>query len=238
MSRRPNARELLLRKELRGEDDLVDEILDDPQGPSARLFEKVKPLNDNPFKRRYIEACLLASEDYARIADMLEMDEDVVFFYSKIYFNTEGLDRLDRLQLADVRNEEERSLRLWALTEGIEFIAWRLGKRADVTLPLDGLRQLFDTCLYKAKEAFFNSNVSKASQESTRWVKLSMDIARLIKAWATDGKEAQRDLEIRVREVVATFPSVDKFQDLFTDVQSKQAEVDVPIPSGEEEGSD
>lgn len=237
MSRRHNYREILLRKEQQGEDELVDDILSNPTGVNGVLFQKVRPLNENDLKRHYVEACLLASSDFKEIGRILDIEEELIEFYSKIYYITEGMDRLDKIQMAQVRNKDESTLKLWGLTEGLGFLAWRLGKRTEITPPLEGLKQLFDTCLFKAKEAFFNSSASKASQESTKWVKLSMDVARLLKAWSTDGNEAQKELEIRVKEVVATFPSVGQFADLFEDVKRKQAEVEVPIQS-EEESSD
>lgn len=237
MSRRHNYREILLRKEQQGEDELVDDILTNPTGANGVLFQKVRPLNENDLKRHYVEACLLASSDFKEIGRILDIEEELIEFYSKIYYITEGMDRLDKIQMAQVRNKDESTLKLWGLTEGLGFLAWRLGKRTEITPPLEGLKQLFDTCLFKAKEAFFNSSASKASQESTKWVKLSMDVARLLKAWSTDGNEAQKELEIRVKEVVATFPSVGQFADLFEDVKKKQAEVEVPIQS-EEESSD
>ncbi len=238
MSRRHNYREILLRKEQQGEDELVDDVLQNPTGVNGLLFAKVRPLNENDLKRHYVEACLLASSNYVEIGRILDIDPELIEFYSKIYYITDDMDRLDKLQMAQVRNQDESTLKLWGLTEGLNFLAWRLGKRTDVTPPLDGLKTLFDTCLFKAKEAFFNTSSSKASQESTKWVKLSMDVARLLKAWSTDGNEAQKELEIRVREVVATFPSVDQFKDLFEDVKSKAAEVDVPIQDDLEETPD
>lgn len=234
MSKRHNYREILLRKEQQGEDELVDDILSNPTGSNGLLFTKVKPLNENDMKRHYVEACLLASSDFKEIGRILDIDEELIEFYSKIYYITDDMDRLDKVQMANVRNKDESTLKLWGLTEGLGFLAWRLGKRTDVTPPLDGLKQLFDTCLFKAKEAFFNTSASKASQESTKWVKLSMDVARLLKAWSTDGNEAQKELEIRVKEVVATFPTVSQFADLFEDVKQKQAEVELPIQSEEE----
>lgn len=234
MSKRHNYREILLRKEQAGEDEMVDDILSNPEGENGLLFQRVRPLNENDLKRHYIEACLLASSNYKEIGRILDISEELIEFYSKIYYITDDMDRLDKLQMANVRNKEESTLKLWGLTEGLPFLAWRLGKRTDITPPLDGLKQLFDTCLFKAKEAFFNSSESKAAQESTKWVKLSMDVARLLKAWSTDGNEAQKELEIRVKEVIATFPSVDTFKDLFEDVKSKAADVDVPIQSDEE----
>lgn len=237
MSRRPNSRALLIRNGKVGEDELVDQVLT-AESPQAILYNKARELNENPLKKRYIEACMLASPDLGSISSLLEIEVEVLNAYSKIYYDIEGLDHLDKLELTQVRNSDESSLKMWALTQGMDFIAWRLGKRSEVTPPLDGLRQLFDTCLYKAKEAFFSSNVSKASQESSRWVKLSMDIARLIKAWSNEGNDAQKDLEIRIKEVVATFPSVGSFHDLFDDVKTKLEQVEEILPPHGDESQD
>lgn len=238
MSRRPNSRAIHLRNGRKGHDELVDLILDNPECYEGQLYLKLQELNENPLKKRYIEACLLATQDFAEIAKLLDIEEEIIVFYSKIYYEIDGLDHLDKIELAQVKNPDENALKMWALTQGLDFIAWRLGKRIHVTPPLDGLRQLFDTCLYKAKEAFFNGNVTKASQESTRWVKLSMDIARLLKAWSNEGSDAQKDLEIRIKEVVATFPTVSNFEDLFSETKEKMDDEQNQLPDIGEESND
>lgn len=238
MSRRPNVRAIHIRNGRKGYDSLVDSILDNPEGPEGQLFRRVEELTSTPLKKNYIEACLLATSDYGQIAQLLEIDEEVIIFYSKIYYDVEGMDHLDKVQLAGVKNREESSLKMWALTQGLEFLAWRLGKRVNVTPPMDGLKQLFDTCLYKAKEAFFNGNASKASQESTKWVKLSMDIARLLKTWSSEGTDAQNELDIRVQEVLAEFPSASDFADLFTEVSSKTVDRDISLDIPKDENQD
>ena len=133
MSKRHNYREILLRKEQQGEDELVDDILSNPEGYNSSLFQKVRPLNENDLKRHYIEACLLASSNFVEIGRILDIDVELIDFYSKIYYITDDMDRLDKLQMANVRNKEEGTLKLWGLTEGLSFLAWRLGKRTDVT---------------------------------------------------------------------------------------------------------
>lgn len=240
MSRRPNERALLLKKEMTGLDPLVDEILKDPEGDSAKLQKKAEELNQNPLKKRYVEACLLCSDNFPRMAEILEMDLEVITTYYKIYFDITGFDRVEKLDLADVRNTDESQLKMWALAEGLEFIAWRLGHRVDAIAPVEGLRQLYSTCLYKAKEAFFSGNASKASQESAKWTKLSMDIARLLKSWTTDNNSAQTEIDIKIREVKASFPSVSRFTDLFDEVKLRQSESasTVEIPTSGEESSD
>lgn len=236
MSRRPNEKAILLRKESRGVDPFVDSILDNPTGHAADLYRQADSINSDTLKKRYIEACLLCSNDLDRITEILEMDREVVEMYSKIFFDVVGMDRVEKLSLADVKNTDESQMKMWALAEGLEFIAWRLGHRVDAKSPVDGLTQLYSTCLYKAKEAFFSSNASKASAESAKWTKLSMDIARLLKSWTTDSSAAQNELEIRVKEVRASFPSVSRYVDLFEEVAQKQAEAQVQIPEtpGEE----
>lgn len=238
MSRRQNERALLIKKGATGVDPLVDEILSDPESRNALLFQKAEELNQNPLKKRYIEACLLCSNELLRISEILEMDLEVVQTYSKIYYDIEGFDRVEKLDLADVRNSDESQLKMWALAEGLEFIAWRLGHKVDVVSPTEGLRQLYNTCLYKAKEAFFSGNASKASQESAKWTKLSMDIARLLKSWTTDNNSAQTEIDIKIREVKASFPSVSRYVDLFEEVRQRQAEAAVEIPTNGEESSD
>ncbi len=221
-----------------GEDPLVDEILQNPEGALAKLFTKASQINTTPLKKRYVEACLLCSEDMERISDILEMDREVVDLYRKIYFDIEGFDRVEKLELTDVKNQDEAQLKMWALAEGIEFIAWRLGHRARPISPVDGLKQLYGTCLYKAKEAFFTDNTTDSSIQSAKWTKLSMDIARLLKAWTSDSNQAQTELDMRIQDVKSSFPSIARFAELFDEVAEKQTEANVEIPTEDSEGSD
>ena len=55
----------------------------------------------------------------------------------------------------------------------------------------------------------FNSSSTDASRESTKWTKLSTDIARLLKMWVMDSNEAKKDLEIAIREVLPEFDGLD-----------------------------
>jgi hypothetical protein len=63
-------------------------------------------------------------------------------------------------------------------------------------------------CVYKAKEAAFSGNASKASVEATKWTKLSLDFARLLKAWTLDSEEARADIELALSEVLPEFTSL------------------------------
>jgi hypothetical protein len=112
------------------------------------------------------------------------------------------------MELLDVSDRAEAALKLWALSQGLTFIAWRMGRQVQVS-PVEGLQDLFTTCIYKAKEAIFSGNVSEASKESTKWVKLSMDIARLLKIWVMDSAAAKKDIELALQEVVPDFEGLD-----------------------------
>jgi hypothetical protein len=72
---------------------------------------------------------------------------------------------------------------------------------------------MFSTCIFKSKEAMFNKNDSGASIESTKWVKLSIDIARLLKVWVIDSEGAKADLELALKEVMPNFKSIDDLED-------------------------
>jgi hypothetical protein len=196
-------------------DSIADEVISNPDGESARLYSLASALSSSKIKKNYIEACLLASDDLERISKLLEVNLELLTFYRDVFYNVTGLDKLSRLELLDVKDKDEANLKTWGLSLGLDFIAWRLGHSVSIS-PVDGLTDLFNTCVYKSKEALFNKNDSAASRESTKWVKLSMDIARLLKIWVLDSEGAKRDLELALREVSADFQSID---DLDIDLQ-------------------
>lgn len=214
----PNARAVLIRNKKIGADPLVDKLMQEPESPEAQLFVKVRRAYESPLKKHYIEAALLTSDDLEKISEVLEIPIDVLDLYRKIYYDVEGYDKLSKMELLDCANRDEANLKLWALSQGLDFLAWRLGKQVTVS-PVDGLQDLFTTCVYKAKEAMFNGNISDSSKESTKWAKLSMDIARLLKIWVMDSAAAKKDLEIALQEVVPDFEGLDS---LDLDIEEKE----------------
>jgi hypothetical protein len=204
-----NLRAYWARKEIRGKDELVDKILDNPKGPEAQLYAWVVELHENKIKRKYLESCLIASNDQEEVAKLLELPLELVQMYSKMYYDISEYDLLSKLELLEKpRDKDEIILKTWALHQGLAFIAWRLGKRIDIN-PQQGLVDLFNLCINKSKEALFNSNASMASVESTKWAKLSIEIGRLLKLWIIDSASAKKDLELAIREVVPEFESLD-----------------------------
>lgn len=209
MSFRPHERALLLDKSVKGIDSFVDEVIEDADGKYSSLYEKTKALNKSKVKKSYVESCLLASNDLEKISRLLEIPEKVLWFYRKIFFDVLDIDRLTKLEHIDtLRDKNEANMKLWALSLGLDFLAWRLGHQVNIS-PVEGLNDLFSTCIYKSKEAVFNQNASDASKESTKWVKLSLDIARLLKIWVMDSEGARKDLELALQEVIPSFKSLD-----------------------------
>lgn len=206
---KPNALQILIRKEAKGEDELVDKILGDPNSPEAKLWPKCADIFESRVKRGYVEACLMSTADYQKIGDLLELPIDVLQLYEKTCFDIRNYDRLSKLDLLDKEKDKDiLIMKMWALHQGLDFVAWRLGKKVDIS-PLEGLTDMFTMCIYKSKEALFNSNSSSASVESTKWAKLSLDIARMLKVWVLDNDVARRDLELAIKEVVPEFQSLD-----------------------------
>jgi hypothetical protein len=208
---RPNQRELHIRNTKRGVDPLVDLLLSEVDCPERRAYLKIIPIKESKLKKGYVEAALLCSNDFEAISNILELPVDVVEMYSKIFYDVTECDKLTKMELLDVRDKDEANLKLWALSQGLEFIAWRMGKAVTIS-PIDGLVDLFTTCVYKSKEAMFSGNVAEASKEATKWTKLSMDIARLLKVWTTDTHAARQELEIAIREVVPDFNGFDSLE--------------------------
>ena len=103
-------------------------------------------------------------------------------------------------------------MKLWAASQGISFISWRLGN-AENTNPIQGLQELFTLAVYKSKEALFNGNETMASSEAVRWSKLSMDLARLLKAYTMDDNEERRDLDLALESVLPSFEGFANLKD-------------------------
>lgn len=200
----PNAKARLIKSKSLGRDPLVDKILQEPESTEAVLYGKAQSLNSSPLKKGYVEASLLASDDLQRISEILEIPVEVLETYRKIFYNVEGLDKLSKMELLDCPTADERNLKLWATSQGLDFIKWRLGKDVSVS-PVEGLQDLYTMCVFKSKEALFNGNVTDASKESTKYIKLSMDIARLIKIWVLDSAAAKKDIELALQDVMPEF---------------------------------
>jgi hypothetical protein len=193
-----------------GEDVGVDEIINSPDSPLSILFKKAESLNKNKLKKSYIEASLFCEKDLSKIVKILEIDLELLKVYQTFFFDTENLDRLSKIEhLESLEDKNESLLKLWSLTHGINFIAWRLGYKVSIS-PVEGLVDLFSTCIYKSKEANFNASNSDTSKESLKWTKQSADIARLLKLWVMDNDEARKDLELALKEVVPEFEGLDK----------------------------
>jgi hypothetical protein len=207
-----NARAILLRKRTLGTDPLVDTILKDDNCTEAQLYAQAKRINESPLKKGYVESSLLTCDDLPQISELLEIPLPVLTMYRDVYYEVTGLDKLSKMELLDCRDKNEAQMKLWALSQGMPFIAWRLGKQITIS-PVEGLQDLFTTCIYKAKEAMFNGNISEASKESTKWTKLSMDIARLLKLWVLDSAAAKKDIELALMEVVPEFKGLDSLDD-------------------------
>lgn len=202
----PDWRYQLILTSTKGTDPVVDSIL---EGPPSEAFKSIQSLHSNSFLRMYIQASLLATSDYGHISEVLEINQVEVELYAKIFYDTEGFNKLLKLSMLDsVTNKEERVLKLWAISQGMDFIAWRLGKKINISA-LDGLTALFNDCIYKSKEAIFNENVSDASKESVKWVKLSVEIAKLLKLWILDGAAATNDIRIALKQIMPDFENSD-----------------------------
>jgi hypothetical protein len=225
-----NARELLIKAKALGVDALVDQILDEKDNAGKALYARAVTLNKSKLKKRYVEACLLASNDYERISDILDIPLDVLKMYHDVFYDVVECDKLSRLELIDVKDRDEHMMKLWAMSQGLDFIEWRLGRTVLIN-PVEGLKDLFTTCVYKSKEAMFSGNASASSAEATKWTKLSLDIARMLKVWTSDVDAARRDIELALSEVVPEFKSfadLDKIDLVPTSSSNSDIDIDEP----------
>ena len=199
-----NARALLINNKTLGVDPLVDVILATGDNAEKPLYFKALELKRSKLKSMYVEACLLASSDYRRIATILELDPLVVEMYSKVYYDTAGLDKLSKMELLDVKDRQESMMKIWSLSQGLDFISWRLGGVSAID-PIEGLKELFSTATWKAREAIYSGNDTEASKEGLKWSKMSMDLARLLKVYVMNDDQARKDIELALADVVPEF---------------------------------
>lgn len=163
----------------------------------------------SPVKKAYVESCMLASTDLVEISEMLEIPVQNLHIYREIFFDVSRLNKLDKLELIEQStSDDEKIMKMWALSQGLAFIKWRLGRMVTIS-PVEGLKDLFATCTFKAKEAMFSGNASEASKQAVNWVKLSMEFAKLLKAWTTDANAARSDIEMALKTIAPDFEGFD-----------------------------
>jgi hypothetical protein len=205
-----NEKAKLVKAGTTGVDERVDEIITNPESPLALLYAKCEQYKRSLLKRSYIEASLMCSQDLAKIHSLLEIGEDVLEVYSYFFFDVVGMDRLAKIEhIESVKDDNERQMKLWALGQGLGFIEWRLGYKVSIN-PVEGLVELFNTCMYKSKESIYSSSTSETSKEAVKWTKMSTDIARLLKLWTSSNEGAKDALTLAIREIVPEFMGIDE----------------------------
>jgi len=144
------------------------------------------------------------------ISSFLGVPVSVLDIYRTVYWDVEAMTKLQRLAMVDsIKEASERTMKTWALTQGMKFLEWRFGNEVSVS-PVEGLTRIFSDCYFKSKEAFFNANASEASKESAKWTKQAVEAARLLKTWVTDTDEAMKDINIALQQFTGDdiqFPS-------------------------------
>lgn len=146
-------------------------------------------------KEIIFNAALLTDASDERVASVLgkslkEVQE------ARRNFPESSLGRLDKLEfVTSVSNKSERTYYLWALSNGIKFIEWKLGLVSDLD-PVLAVKQLFTDTIMKSRESIFSSNVEESSKEAIKWTALSIQLAKLLKGWVLDSEAAVHDLHI------------------------------------------
>jgi hypothetical protein len=205
-----DAKAKLIKNQAVGVNDKVDAILNSTDVYLIDLYNKASVLNKSQLKKSYVEASLLCESDLVKISKIIDVPVAVLGVYKEFFFDITGFDKLSKIEhIEGVEDDTERSLKLWALGQGMTFISWRLGDKVSLS-PIDGLVEMFSTCMYKAKESVYSSNTSDSSKEAIKWTKMSTDIARLLKIWVMDSSAARADLAIAIQEVCPSFIGLDE----------------------------
>lgn len=196
-ARSPWYRNWLLCRRMRGNDRLVDAILDGYV--EAQVMSECRDIYEDRLIKNYVEACLLATEDFDDISESLEVDKHVLMIYHDVYYNVHNMSRIRKTRhLSKIEDNDERNLKQWSMTNGMDFIKWRLGLITKQST-MDNIVQLQSDAYFRSKEAFFNSNGTVASVEGLKWSKQAVHLTRLIADMdEEDSDEASDELTLQL----------------------------------------
>lgn len=204
-----DAKFVLVKNKTKKVDKRVDAILANSDPILVDAYSKALTLNSSQLKKGYVEASLLCETDLSKISEVLDVPVPILEVYKEFFFEVEGLDKLSKIEhIETVEDDNEKSLKLWALGQGLNFISWRIGNKVTLS-PVTGLEEMYSMCLYKSREAVYSGNYSESSKEAIKWTKLAADVARLLKVWTLDNDAAKADLNIAIREIVPSFRGID-----------------------------
>lgn len=200
-NRSPGYRYWLLCRSIKGSDDLVDSILNGFVDPVS--LQECRDIYEDKLMKLYVEACLLATEDFDDIANALEVDKHALMLYHDLYYNIHDLSRIRKTRhLSKIEDNDERNLKQWSMTNGMDFIKWRLGIITKLS-PVDSILQLQSDAYFKSKEAFFNSNDTAASEAGLRWSRQAVALTKLIADIddTEDGDESAHELSLELSRI-------------------------------------
>jgi hypothetical protein len=187
------------------------------ENDELEVFHLLSEVRKSPFQRMYLEACLLTQAPLEDIADTLGYPLSVVQLYLERDYRVASASKMRKLEhIHSISDPEERNLKLWALTQGLSWVKWRLGLGSEVS-PVNGLQMLLPDCVYKAKQAFFEANGTIDDAEARKWTMVSLAVSRQVKAWVTDKKDLLEDLELALKQIDAEDADIPNLSDIGDD---------------------
>tara|TARA_R110002073_G_scaffold56785_2_gene144234 strand:+ start:289 stop:933 length:645 start_codon:yes stop_codon:yes gene_type:complete len=188
----PSYRNWLMCRNVRNKDTLVDAILDGYVDSESLLEARL--IYEDKVVKAYVESCLLATEDFTAISDLLEIPKPVLMLYHDIYYDVHGLSKVYKVEhIANIDDECERIRKQWAFSQGLDYITWRMGQSGKLSVT-ETIQNLHSDAYYKAKEAFFSDSTSSIGQEGLKWHRQTVLLAKML-----------TELEVETDDVAATF---------------------------------
>ena len=200
-------------RRLYGKDSLVDAILEG--FVDYRILAECKDIYEDKLTKTYVEACLLATEDFSDIAETLQLDKFTLMMYHDIYYNVHDLSLIHKTQhLSNIDDQSERNLKQWSMTSGMDFVKWRLGLTTKQSM-VDSIKHLHSDAFFRSKEAFFNSNTTGASAEGLKWSRQVIGLTRLLMDMESGNSEnAEDDLMLELDRIDENNNDIPGIEDL------------------------
>jgi len=160
-----------------------------------RTLEAYEIYKQEAFVKEVIESCLLC-EDYEE--DMCSyitgVPANILEVYSVLFFDISvfkyKLHRYEYVRQYENPDYPDGKLyKKWAVSVGMEFFKWKFNSALYEAPPKRILSSLVGDAFFRAKEHLGESITSPVAKEAMKWIKQTIDSAKGIREWNSQGSD-------------------------------------------------
>jgi len=156
---------------------------------SNEYVEKAIEIADEESKEKaLLEACIIATNENCNISELLNLDENVIVFYKKLFYDIDNYSKALLWANIEELNGFERFIKTIALKHGFDFIKWiATGQKIDK-------ETINNEMVYSIMEMFFRNATGYVTEYNTS--KNIIGLFKLLSKDNTRNKDENSDSEI------------------------------------------